>query len=356
MEHAIDPMMAAAEAETRTEQINLQRIDEASAVPRPVNIGVTYSELENEALEDEQPEQFAAAGIEASRPTEAEAAGLAPAASAAEKILGGHEKVLEAAEARLGDTLGALSPFRRRPPKAARWHYAAKSAFLVGDVAGISSAAIMLGEIPGIALVMAGSAAAATVAAGLSGTEVRDVRNRVRRARDADKLSEQQQPFAHLFEAPDRGWPFVKALCWVSVSIASTIACSIFALRSSVEDPLVGLVFGGIAASIAAASWVESYMYADDIADLIANAEADYKQTATRHQTLAGAAPWKRREEALVETDSITREHDKRGIGARLHLKSLRYGILRRNAQVVGHGPAAEPTTTHQTARRGGTK
>lgn len=76
MEHTIDPMMAAAEAETRAEQINLQRIDEASAVPRPVNIGVTYSELENEALEDEQPEQFAAAGIEASRPTEAEAAGL----------------------------------------------------------------------------------------------------------------------------------------------------------------------------------------------------------------------------------------------------------------------------------------
>lgn len=357
MKHYIDgATAAAAEAEARAEQVNLPRIDEAAAIARPSSIGETYSELENQALEDEQPEQFAAAGIEAGRASSIQAAGLALSAKTAAEILSGHAAILAASERRLLDTDAALAPFRRRPPKAERWHYAAKFAFLLGDVTGISSAAIMLGEVPGIAVVMAISAAAATVAAGLSGTEVRDVRNRERRARSADLLTEQQRPFAHLFETPDHGWPFARALCWISASVAATIGCAIFALRATVDDPLVGVVFGGIAASIAAASWVESYMYADDIADLIAHAESDYQRVAERHQSLAGAAPWKHREEALAETDSITREHDKRGVAARLHLRSLRYGILRRNPQVVGHGPASEPIATHQTARRGGAK
>lgn len=349
-------MVTAAEAEARAEQINLPRIDEAAAVARPASIGTTYAELENEALEDEQPEAFEAAGIEASRARSVEAAGLGLSATAAAQILDGHTSILEASQQRLLDTFAALAPFRRRPVKTTRWHYAAKGAFLLGDVAGIASAAIMLGEIPGIALVMAISAAAATVAAGLSGTEVRDVRSRARRASAAGGLSEQQMPFAHLFKAPDDGWPYVKALCWVSMSVAATIACAIFALRASVDDPLVGAVFGGIAAAIAAASWIESYMYADEAADLITHAEADYQRELDRHQTLAGSAAWKGREEALTEADSLIREYAQRGEAARHHLRSLRYGILRRNPQVVGHGPAAEATATHVTTRRGGAK
>jgi hypothetical protein len=226
----------------------------------------------------------------------------------------------------------------------------------MGDIAGIASAAIMLGEIPGIALIMATSAAAATVAAGLSGTEVRDVRSRERRARPADQLAEVPPPFRHLFQAPDTGWPFVRAVCWVSVSVAAVIACAIFALRASVDDPLVGAVFGGIAASIAAASWIESYMYADDIADLIAHSEADYLREVDRHTALADADVWRRREEAATQAESIIREHERRGAAARLHLTSLRYGILRRNPQIVGHGLPSEPVASHQTARRGGAK
>lgn len=357
MSKDFDPMVGAAEAEARAEQIALQRIDEAAAVARPTNIGVTYVELESEALEDEQPPLFDAAGLDASREAAKEAAGLAPAASAAARLLDGHLPILQAAEDRHVAAHDALASFRRRPPSTQKWHYLTKAGLIVGDVTTLAGSFIWLGEEPILAAVMAVSAATATVTAGLSGTEVRDVRNRQRRASTLEQLSENQRPFAHLFGAPDKGWAFVKALTWVSVSVAATIAIAIFALRSSLEDPLVGLVFGGIAAAIAAASWIESYMYADDIADLLDNADANYQLETARHERLAASAPWQRREEALVEAESISAEHTKRGEAARHHMTSLRFGILRRNPQVVGHGPApTEPTVIGQTTRRGGAK
>lgn len=352
----LDPVATALEAEAQAEQIALQPIDTAAAVARPTSIGDTWVELERQPLEDEQPPLFDASGLEAAREPTKQAAGLAPAATGAQRLRDGHLPILEAAEERYIRASDALGSFRRRPPKAKLPHYLTKAGLLAGDLTTLAGSFIWLGEEPALATVMALSAAVATVTAGLSGTEVRDVRNRERRARPSEELTEKQQPFAHLFEAPDRGWRFVKALSWVSVSAAGTIATAIFALRASLEDPLVGLVFGGIAAAIAAASWIESYMYADDIADLLDGTEADYQREFTRHEKLAGSQPWRLREEALVEANSLTTEHTKRGEAARHHLRSLRFGILRRNPQVVGHGPAAEPTMIGQTTRRGGAK
>lgn len=356
MRNEFDPLVGATEADARAEQIALQRVDETSATPQPDTIAHSWVVPEYEELRDEQPLLHAAAGLEASRQLQREAAGLNPSAVAAERVVAGHRTVLEASERRAVETTDALAAFRRRPPKAKCWHLLAKSAFLLGDIAGISTAAIWLGEIPAIAVVMATSAAAATVAAGLSGGEVRDVRNRERRARPASELSDALQPFAHLFEAPDRGWRFVKAVTWVSVGIAGTIATAIFALRASIEDPLIGLVFGGIAAAIAAASWTESFSYADDVADLIDHADADYQRERERHLKLATNPDWKRHEETVAEADSTTREQERRGEAAAHHVRALRYGILRRNPNVAGNGPAVEPTAIGQTARRGGAK
>lgn len=350
----VDPEAAALQAEVQAEQIALQPVDEAHAVTRPAELGDTYLELERRALEDEQPPLFDATGLKASREAAKEAAGLAPAASAAERLVEGHLPILTAAEVRHTRAHDALGTFRRRGPGATKWHYLAKTGLLVGDVTTLAGSFIWLGEEPVLATVMAVSAAVATVTAGLSGAEIRDVRSRARRARPAEELTEAQQEYGPLFEHPDKGWPFVKALSWVSVAVAGTIAASIFALRASLEDPLVGLVFGGIAAAIAAASWIESYMYADDIADLLDTTEKDYQHELARHETLAASAAWRAREEALVEADSITAEHTKRGEAASHHLRALRYGVLRRNPQIVGHGGAAEPTAIGQTTRRSG--
>jgi hypothetical protein len=350
----LDPATAAEQAEAHAEQIALQPVDEARAVTRPNDLGETYVELERTALEDEQPPLWSAEGLQASRDAAKEAAGLKPAASAAERLVTGHLPILAGGEDRHIRAHEALGSYRRRAPGARKWHYLAKTGLLVGDVTTLAGSFIWLGEEPILATVMAVSAAVATVTAGLSGAEVRDVRARARRARPAEDLSEAQREYAHLFEHPDKGWPFTKALCWVSGAVAGTIAASIFALRASLEDPLVGLVFGGIAAAIAAASWIESYLYADDIADLLDTTEKDYQRELARHETLAASAAWRASDEALVEADSITAEYASRGEAAASHLRSLRFGILRRNPQVVGHGLPTEPTAIGQTARRNG--
>lgn len=348
------PEVGAYEADTQAEAIALPRVDEAGAVARPTHIGPFYVETEYAELEAEQPPLFDAAGLEAARASEAEAAELAPAARGDERLLSGHLAILVETEQRMVCTRDALASFRRRPPKAKTWHYAAKTAFVGGDLAGIATAAIWMGEIPAIAVVMATSAAVATVTAGLSGTELRHVRDRARLALPIDDLAETQKPFAHLFTAPDSGWPHVRSLLYVSGAVAGCVAVSIGALRMAIEEPIVGLVFGGIAAAIAAASWIESFMYADAIADLIDNADADYERELTRHQRLSGAPAWKGREKALAEAASLTREYTHRGSAAAHHLRALKARILRSNPGVAGHGPAAEPTAIGQTTRRSG--
>lgn len=356
MARELDPLAGASAADAVAEQIALQRVDEAGATPQPDSVAKLWVTPEYDELATEQHDLHDAVGVEQSREATVEVAGIAPAASADQWLLDGHQAVVETVKATYVTVLTLLTPYRRRPPKAKRWHVLAKAAFLVGDIAGIATAAIWLGEIPAIAVIMALSAAAATVTAGLSGSEVRDIRDCIRRAVLLPDLPEALLPYRHLFEVAERAWPYVKALLWVSVSVAGTIACAIFALRASIEDPLVGLVFGGIAAAIAAASWIESFCYADAVADLIENAEADYTREIATHQKLAASAALRSHEEALATATSIQAEQSHRGEAAGHHMQALLYGILRRNPQTAGNGPAAEPTAIGQTTRRGGTK
>ncbi|WP_375384005.1 hypothetical protein [uncultured Microbacterium sp.] len=354
MSKLIDPLAGASEADARAEQIALPRVDESGATPQPDSVAKLWVVPEYDELTLEQHDLHQATAEEVAREAKVEAAGLAPAAAAASLLVEGHTPLLRAAETRYIDAHDALASFRRRPPNAKKWHYLTKAGLLVGDVTTLAGSFIWLGEEPILAAVMAISAAVATVTAGLSGAEVRDIRNRERRARTPEQLTEKQQPFAHLFEAPDKGWRFVKGLTWVSVSVAGTIATGIFALRSTLEDPLVGLVFGGIAAAIAGASWIEAYVNADEISDALDLANADYQRVVARHKSLAASSSWQRREEALTTGTSLHAEHTHRAAAAGHHLQALLSGILRRNPQTAGNGPAAETTSIGQTTRRSG--
>src|SRR5262249_32450926 len=156
---------------------------------------------EYDELTAEQHELHQAEAHQQARDAEVEAAGLAPAASAAQRLLDAHASVLGTVTTTYVTVLTLLTPYRRRAPKAKRWHFLAKGAFRLGDLAGIATAAIWLGEIPAIAVIMALSGATATVTAGLSGGEVRDLRDRARRARPISELVEALLIYAHLFEA-----------------------------------------------------------------------------------------------------------------------------------------------------------
>jgi len=348
------PNRSTDDVDLEAESIMLPMVDAVSAVPAPSAIGTYWHEPEYDKKRDEQGNLWTAEGELAARSPLVAAAGGALAADADESILRAHAGVLEVALALYTNTLEALSPYRRRTMKARLWHYLAKAAFLLGDLAGIATAAIWMGEIPAIAVVMAISAATATVTAGLSGGEVRDVRDRIRRARSRDELPEALMPFAHHFDAPDRGWAFVKAIILVSIGIGVVIAMAIFGLRASIEGGLSGLVYGGIALAIAAASFLEQYCYTDAIADQIDSSRADYVHERDEHRTLAASTQWKDHAENMAEANSIKSEHSLRGAAAGDHLDALSYAIKRRNPAVAGHGLATEPTAIGQTTRRNG--
>jgi hypothetical protein len=355
MSKIFDSAVNAIHQEAIAEQITLQRVDEAAAIARPNTVGHTWVEREYDEIEAEQEPLWTASGIEKSRRSAIDAAGAQAAATASEHIVAGHLPVLDAAAIRFANTAEALSPFRRRPPGTKLFHYGAKAGFLLGDVAGISTAAIWGGEIPGIAVIMASSAAIATVTAGLTGTEARDLRSSRRRERDVKSLTEKQHPFQHLFTGGDAGNRIVRSMVGVSAAVGALIGCAIFALRFSIQGPLVGLVYGVIAVAIAAASFIESYMYTDEVADQIDNADHSYAKEIARHAKLAASEPRKIHSRSLAEADSIAKEHAERGRAARDRVRSHKWAILRRNPGVVGHG-TAQPNvaTVGKTVRRGG--
>lgn len=342
------------DVDSEAESIMLPPLSEVSAAPAPTSIDHYWHEPEYRNKAGEQANLWDAEGEAAARGDRVEAAGTRLAAETDEATVGDHSTLLTTTLKIHIQTLTALSPFRRRATKARLWHYLAKGAFLLGDLAGIATAAIWMGEIPAIAIIMAVSAAAATVTAGLSGTEVRDVRDRKRRSRLRDDLPEALLPFAHHFDDGDKGWPLAKAVVFASATIGVIIAVAIFGLRSSIEGGLSGLVYGGIALAIAAASFVEQYCYTDAIADQIDATRADYVRARKDHVDLARSASWKKYAEHAAEAESIQNEHALRGKAAGDHLEALSHAIKRRNPAVAGHGPAAQASTIGQTSRRPG--
>ena len=330
-------MDGTADLEAAASSISLHRVDEAGAIARPGHIGDTWVEMELDALQAEQTALWEATGREASRRNEAESFGIRLAAQAGERMARGHEPILAQAEKRYIDTVEALSPYRRRPPKIKPLHYAAKTVLLFGDMVGVTVMGINIGDYPILALLMSISAATAAVIAGLVGAEIRDLRMAQRRRRDPGTLTPVQLPFAHLF-ASDDGLRTVKTMCGASATVALIIAASIFAGRAELDGSLVGFIYGGIAAAVAAASFIESYMYADEIADQLDVASAHYEQELTRHTRLAASAMWRRRHEMIAETVSVTSEHASRGKAAAHHVTAIKWGILRKHPGVVGHG------------------
>jgi len=320
------------------EEITLQRVDEAAAIARPENISGTWLEDEYTELEAEQSPLWDASGRETSRTAEVEAAGLSPAAMGAERITTNHTPVMDAAAIRYQNTVDALAPFRRRPPGGKLLHYAAKGGLLLGDMIGVTLMGINIGDYPVLAFLMSISAASAAVISGLVGAEVRDLRSAQRRRREIDSLTDEQRPFQHLFSGRDEGTKIVKILCGVSGGVAMTIALAIFAGRADLEGGLTGLIYGGIAAAVAAASFIESYMYADEIADQMDNASISYEKELARHQRLAGSAAWQSKLAKDAEASSIREEHELRGKAAAAKIRALKWGILRRNPGVAGHG------------------
>jgi len=327
---------------TEYSNLSLQQVDEAHRVDGVAGPAL-HVENELDAFGREQEPLWKAEGILQSRPALIAHSGLKEHADTSEHLSRRHRRLVKRAQRRLERTIAALSPFVRRKQGQKAWFMVRTGLLLLGDVAGQAGAQIYYGEIPELALVQALAAGVAVVTAGLVGGEIKDLRMASKRKIERTNLTKQQEPFAHLFDGNDDGKHIVKTLVYTAATVGLLISTGIFALRSTIDGPLSGLVYGALAAGIAAASFISSYIVTDEIADAIDTAEKDYERALKRQTNLAASAPLKTALEKIAEVESIRREYEVRGQAALLTYEGLKHRVLRRNPGVAGHGPATEP-------------
>lgn len=348
----LDPLLIAGDAEDAASRVMIPHAEPAQVFARPDSIGSLWVEPEYDELQTEQRHLWSASAEDAARPATIEAAKLKVTAAEVEALVTANRPLIDDARNRMTRSMQVLAPFRRRAKGTKLWYQTAKAGLLCGDIAGFGTAAIWLGELPVIAITLATSAAVATIAAGLLGVDVRDREQRRQRQFAVPELSEAQREFPHLFLAPVGG--SLKRMLAVAAGTAGTIGIGIAALRSAVDAPFIGLVFGGIALAIAGGSFLVSYAGADEVADLLDHAEADYDRSQAKHLALSAHPALQSHAAADAEAESITLEHAARGDAAERRVQALKWGILRRNPSHAGHGPgvARQPAVGGQTTRR----
>lgn len=356
-ESSAETHSGAAQLRDEADTTALQLVDAANAVGRPDGIWLTYKELEFDERAAEQAPLFDAEGEVAARTPAVQAAGLLPRAITAQKLVDDHLPSVTRAQQRYERCVDALGAFRVRAPRGDLWYGLRTGIFLLGDLAGISGAAISLGEIPANAYLMAGSAAVATVAAGLVGKDVRSIYLRERRAATVEQFTPEQEPYRHLFTTSRDGTKLLRLVVGASTGVGIVLALGIFGLRTAVEGSLNGLVYGAIALAVAVGSFLSAFAHADEIADQIDAALHDYERELHRTRRLANSRPWAAHERQQKRAESTRDEFADRGAAAGLALTGAKWRLLSRNPGVVGHGPAdVMPERIGTKARRGGEK
>ena len=327
------------------EAIRLQRIDEADAQAKPEAIDQPWVGYQYDERSKEQPDLFEAEGEVSARPASMTAKSLDIAAGGAKHRIDVQQQKLDAALAFCLLVGAVLRPFTRREPHAKRWYVFRWLVLILGDIAGISGAAILLGEIVSLAIMQATASGMAAVTAGIVGHDIRDMQLQRRRARDATTLTDDQKKFVHLFQVSYDAEKITKAVLWAAATVGFLISAGIFALRSGVEGTSGGVIFSCLAAGLAIASFLNTYIYADEVADLIDTAELDYKRELKRHEKLSNNNLIRRHAEAGEQARSIRAEFAVLGQAAARAFQALKYLIFSNNPGVLGHGPAPQPST-----------
>jgi len=318
-------------------------LDEAIAVGTPSTITRGWHEEEFDERASEQKPLWAAMGEKLARPFTVTAARWRSRRDVAEDQIGVQRSVLEAAKENLELHNDALEGHTRREPHAKVLYLLRWASLLLGDIAGISGAAILLGEVVELAILQAVASAIAAVTAGLVGSDIRDARLARRRSRDVKDMPEEHRKFAWVFSGADVGEKIVKAMILVGITTTLLIVGGIFALRAGVEGSLGGIVFGCLAGAICLASALNTYQYADEIADLLDHAYNRYLRASKRLAKLSKNKAIATYDANTAEANSIRIEHADRGEAAAKKVTAMKHGISFDNPAVMGHGPAADP-------------
>lgn len=230
--------------------------------------GVVAFERQAEELAQEQRHLYDAAGIVAARQPQIIAAGLAVQDQTLEVQVALLGRLVQAAVELAEATRNGLGSFAQRPPEAKVWYLVRVAVLFGGDVAAVAGAAIMLGEIPGLAITLALAVGMAPITGGLAGAEAKRIRLARERQLRSDDIPAHLEPWRHLFGGVASGRRPVLGMLIVSVLIVAAVATGVVALRTSLDGVLSGVAFGAFALAVSLASVWNSWVYADDIADI----------------------------------------------------------------------------------------
>ncbi|KAF0835702.1 hypothetical protein [Nocardia caishijiensis] len=321
----------------RVRRARLIPVDSAVAVPRPPTVDEFYLEEEFNSRGAHQLRLHIADGERLAAKPAALAAGMEPGSVETAYLIDANRPMVDAALRHYLSMQETLSPLMVR--KGSTIGYNLRTAgLLVGDIAGLGGAAISYGEQPILALCQAASAGVATITAGLVGTHYKHFQLARQRKFTSDSVPDDLRPYLSVLLGPASGRSFITAVTAVGASIALCVSIGIFSLRSSIEGTASGITFGLLALGIAAASWINSYTYADSVADAVAGARRAYLGELRRHRRLAASWWLMVTERAQERVRFIRQEHKERGYAASAYVQALGLEALAQSPDVVGHG------------------
>ncbi|WP_019930562.1 hypothetical protein [Nocardia sp. BMG111209] len=327
--------------EARAKQAQMLPVSEAAAVSRPPDVSEFYVEKEFDELGIEQLRAHTAIGEQAVTKPASTAAGLELARQSSYEVIDANWPLVTTARDRYIQLAAALGPFAKRK-SGSRWGYfVGLVLLLLGDIAGLGGAGIAYGEVPALAVMQATSASMATVLAGMVGSEFKYLKQAHERRKDDDALSDELEPYRALLLGPLAGRKYVLVTSAIAALIALFVAVGIFALRATIEGQTSGFVFGALAAGIALGSWINSFRYADAVADKIDVARQDYRREVRAHTKLARSWPFVMAERALEKARLVRQHHALQGEAAYAQVMAAKYLALQQSPAVVGHGLAA---------------
>jgi hypothetical protein len=326
----------------KAEGISLRPTETAEAQPMPDTVEKLWVAEEYDQRGYEQIHLHAAEGLSLARPDQIKAASLTDRVAVVRDLTAMSRETCKALHEGHLRTEKALRPYVRRPHGAKTLYYVVMSALLLGVVAGISGALILRGEVVYLALAQSISAAFATVVSGFIGRDIRDLERHHYRRRDPYGLPAELKEFWHLFQgSKPAGERIVRQVVLLAGFLALFIGTAIFALGAAVGGFAGGAVFGLFALAICLGSFVNAYMFADDVADLIDTTARAARKAAKDVNRLSKTRDLKEQNSAAASAESIKAEYDKRGSAALTQFQALKYLIHRNNPQVAGHGRRA---------------
>jgi len=307
--------------------------------PRPGTVGTSYVEAMGKERAEEQLNHYRALGEQLSRPHQEEAEAHREEAEHETHLVEQHQKVVDQVWTKYHALLDVVGDaYVRRHPRERRWYQIRMGFLLLGDLVGVAGGAIILGEIPWLAVLQAMAAAVAAITSGLIASEIKDCRLARQRQRGVEDLPEEHKGFSHLFQGPDSGEYIVRLMVFGSMSIIILLGIGILMLRTSTEGTAAGVVFGMIAIAVAVASWTNVYHFTDELADKVEQAENHALRTNEHHKQLMALPARGIVAQADASARSIQKEYEELAWAAHRRVISMVHAWHAGRANIFGHG------------------